>query len=148
MFGSPKDLAVLESKFEIYENLSKEMLDKLERAVTTISDNSNRISLILERHEARLDQSDKTDEALLKLIDKIEKKIDNVEDRVNKLSRFRWVTVGVVAAVMIVFKMPDIFSFVRTPLTPAGESAMMGAGKTYLNELPGHPIHQSDILSS
>ena len=27
MFGSPKDLAVLESKFEIYENLSKEMLD-------------------------------------------------------------------------------------------------------------------------
>ena len=148
MFGSPKDLAVLESKFEIYENLSKEMLDKLERAVTTISDNSNRISLILERHEARLDQSDKTDEALLKLIDKIEKKIDNVEDRVNKLSRFRWVTVGVVAATMILFKMPDIFSFVRIPLTPAGDSAMMGAGKMYLNELLGHPIHQSDILSS
>lgn len=148
MFGSPKDLAVLESKFEIYENLSKEMLDKLERAVTTISDNSNRISLILERHEARLDQSDKTDEALLKLIDKIEKKIDNVEDRVNKLSRFRWVTVGVVAATMILFRMPDIFSFVKTPLTTAGESAMMDAGKMYLNELPGHPIHQSDILSS
>lgn len=148
MFGSPKDLAVLESKFEIYENLSKEMLSKLERAVTTISDNSNRISLILERHEARLEQSDKADEALLKLIDKIENKIDNVEDRVNKLSRFRWVAVGIVASIMVLFKMPDIFSFVKVPLTPAGDSAMMEPGKVNLNELPGHPIYQSDILSS
>ena len=39
-FGLGK-LQVLESKLDIYEDLSKEMLDKLERAVTTISDNSN-----------------------------------------------------------------------------------------------------------
>ena len=42
MFGLGK-LQVLESKLDIYEDLSKEMLDKLERAVTTISENSNRV---------------------------------------------------------------------------------------------------------
>ena len=50
MFGLGK-LAVLESKLNIYEDLSKEMLDKLEKAVGTISDNSNKIAIILERHE-------------------------------------------------------------------------------------------------
>ena len=40
-------LAVLESKLDIYEDLSKEMLDKLERAVGTISENSNRVAVIL-----------------------------------------------------------------------------------------------------
>ena len=43
-FGLGK-LAVLESKLDIYEDLSKEMLDKLERAVASISDNSNRVAL-------------------------------------------------------------------------------------------------------
>ena len=51
-FGLQK-LAVLESKLNIYEDLSKEMLDKLERAVGTISESSNRVAVILERHEGR-----------------------------------------------------------------------------------------------
>ena len=55
-FGLGK-LAVLESKLDIYEDLSKEMLDKLERAVATISDNSNKVAIILERHESRLEES-------------------------------------------------------------------------------------------
>ena len=59
-FGLGK-LAVLESKLDIYEDLSKEMLDKLERAVASISDNSNRVALVLERHENRLDKSDEND---------------------------------------------------------------------------------------
>ena len=54
MLGLGK-LAVLESKLDIYEDLSKEMLDKLERAVGTISENSNRVAVILERHENRFD---------------------------------------------------------------------------------------------
>ena len=49
-FGLGK-LAVLESKLDIYEDLSKEMLDKLEKAVGTISDNSNKVAIILERHQ-------------------------------------------------------------------------------------------------
>lgn len=98
-FGLGK-LAVLESKLDIYEDLSKEMLDKLERAVDKISENSNRVALILERHEARLDEGERTNEAILKLVEKVEEKIDKVEKRVDNLQKFRWMSLGVVAAIV------------------------------------------------
>ena len=69
-FGLGK-LAVLESKLDIYEDLSKEMLDKLERAVSTISENSNRVSVILERHETRLDEGDKSNQLIIKMIEEM-----------------------------------------------------------------------------
>jgi len=109
MFGIAK-LQVLESKINIYEELSKEMLDKLERAVATISDNSNRVAIILERHENRLDEGERTNDAILKLIEKLEEKIDKIDDRVNQLSRFRWITVGVATTAVLIIKSSDFFS--------------------------------------
>jgi len=113
-FGLGK-LEVLESKLSIYEDLSKEMLDKLERAVATISDNSNRVAIILERHESRLDKSDENDLAIMKLIEKVEEKIDTVEARVNDLSRFRWITIGIALAAVTILKAPVIFANLLTP---------------------------------
>ena len=121
MFGLGK-LNVLESKLDIYEDLSKEMLDKLERAVDKISENSNRVAIILERHESRLDEGEKTNEAILKLIEKVEQKIDGVEDRVNQLSRFRWTAVGIGIALITTLKAPEIFS---NFLTPGQNSSMI-----------------------
>ena len=74
-FGLQK-LAVLESKLDIYEDLSKEMLDKLERAVGTISENSNKIAIILERHEGRLEESERTDKLIIKMIEDLKIKVD------------------------------------------------------------------------
>ena len=113
-FGLGK-LAVLESKLDIYEDLSKEMLDKLERAVATISDNSDRVAIILERHESRLDKSDENDRAILKLIEKVEEKLDTVESRVNDLSRFRWISVGIAIAAVTILEAPTIFGSFLTP---------------------------------
>ena len=72
-FGLGK-IAVLESKLDIYEDLSKEMLDKLERAVTTISDNSNKIAVVLERHENRLDESERADNLILKMLEEMKER--------------------------------------------------------------------------
>ena len=113
-FGLQK-LAVLESKLNIYEDLSKEMLDKLERAVATISENSNRVAIILERHENRLNESDKNDAAIIRLVEKVEEKIDNVEKRVNDLSKFRWITIGVCFSAVTILKAPEIFRHILTP---------------------------------
>lgn len=115
MFKNTKELAVLESKFQIYEELSKEMLDKLERAVATISENSNRISLILERHEFRLNEVDKNDQAIMKLIEKIEDKMDNLESKVDGVTRFRWLVVGVAIAITTVVQSRDVFVDMLTP---------------------------------
>ena len=35
------------------------MLDKLERAVSSIQESSNKVAIILERHENRLDEGEK-----------------------------------------------------------------------------------------
>ena len=89
-FGLQK-LAVLESKLDIYEDLSKEMLDKLERAVGTISENSNKIAIILERHENRLDEGEKSNQLIIKMIedlkDKVEKDNETMHTRVSALQK-------------------------------------------------------------
>ena len=77
-FGLDK-LAVLESKRDIYEDLSKEMLDKLERAVATISENSNRVAIILERHENRLAESERADQLIIKMIEELKEEIDDID---------------------------------------------------------------------
>jgi len=89
-FGLGK-LAVLESKLDIYEDLSKEMLDKLERAVTTISDNSNKIAIVLERHENRLDESERADNLILSMLEEMkerhEKDTETIHTRITSLQK-------------------------------------------------------------
>ena len=137
-FGLGK-LAVLESKLDIYEDLSKEMLDKLERAVATISENSNRVAVILERHESRLNESDKNDALILKLFEELKeenrkqhtevgKRIKSLEDKVADLAKFRWITVGIATAAVVIIKSADIFGAIlqqpyRTSLTPEQSNA-------------------------
>jgi len=89
-FGLGK-LAVLESKLNIYEDLSKEMLDKLEKAVGTISENSNKIAVILERHESRLDESERADKLIIGMLeemkDRHEKDNETIHNRVSALQK-------------------------------------------------------------
>ena len=89
-FGLGK-LAVLESKLNIYEDLSKEMLDKLEKAVGTISENSNKIAVILERHENRLDENERADQLILKMLEEMkerhEKDNELIHTRVTTLQK-------------------------------------------------------------
>lgn len=113
-FGLGTNLAVLEGKFQIYEDLSKEMLDKLERAVDKISESNQQVALILERHENRLEQVDKADAAILELIKGINSKLEKLEKKVEDLSRFRWITVGVVTAATIVIGSSSFFGNLLT----------------------------------
>jgi hypothetical protein len=84
-------LAVLESKLDIYEDLSKEMLDKLERAVGTISENSNRVAVILERHENRLDESERADKLIIGMLEDMKERHEKdhalVQDRITKIQK-------------------------------------------------------------
>jgi hypothetical protein len=118
-FGLGK-LAVLESKLDIYEDLSKEMLDKLERAVSTISENNNKVAIILERHENRIEEGERTNEAIMKLIEKVDEKVDTLDCRINQLQKFRWMTVGVAIAAVTILKAPDIFGNFLTPQPNVG----------------------------
>ena len=113
MFSDSK-IAVLESKINIYEDLSREMLTKLEAAVEKISEGNNRIAQILTKHDERIEQSMKTDTLIIKMIDELKEESEKdhkvIHDRIDKLqveikafSKFRWQVGGVlvVAALII-----------------------------------------------
>jgi ElaB/YqjD/DUF883 family membrane-anchored ribosome-binding protein len=125
MFGFGRDLEVLEAKFQIYEDLSKEMLDKLERAVDKISESNQNVALILERHENRLEQSDRNDSAIMELIRDVKDRIEKVENRVNDLATFRWISVGIATAAVAVI---GSASFFGNLLTVGNGGATMGGG--------------------
>ena len=109
MLGLGK-LRVLESKLDIYEDLSKEMLDKLERAVSSIQETNNRVAVILERHENRIDEGERTNDSILILIQKVEEDVKSLEAKVDSLSKFRWVALGVAATAMLVVNILQISS--------------------------------------
>ena len=114
MLGSDPKVAVLESKLDIYEDLSREMLSKLEAAVEKISEGNNRIAQILTKHDERIEQSIKSDELIIKMIDEIKatddknnkiihERIDKIQVEIKAFSKFRWQVGGVliVAALII-----------------------------------------------
>jgi len=112
MFSDSK-VAVLESKLDIYEDLSREMLTKLESAVEKISEGNNRIAAILAKHDERIEQSMKTDSLIIKMIDEmketeeknhriIHERIDRIQTELKSLSKFRWQAGAVVAAAVLI----------------------------------------------
>ena len=129
-FGLGK-LAVLESKLNIYEDLSKEMLDKLERAVTTISDNSNKIAVVLERHENRLDESERADDLILKMLEEmkerhnkdnelIHQRVTTLQKKVDTNARFVVGAGAVLATLVAVLQVVPPIVKVLTPQASTG----------------------------
>jgi len=139
-FGLNK-LAVLESKLDIYEDLSKEMLDKLERAVATISENSNRVAIILERHENRLAESERADQLIIKMIEELKEEIDDIDKgvklkfheqnkKIEENQKWIWMAGAVLTtAVTILQILPNI----GLSLTPSANASMIVPGNALVN---------------
>jgi hypothetical protein len=113
MFSQDSKIAVLESKLNMYEELSREMLSKLESAVEKISEGNNRIANILTKHDERIEQSIKTDELIIKMIEDVKeantkehtaviKRLETVESNVAELSKFRWQAAALVGATILI----------------------------------------------
>ena len=140
-FGLGK-LAVLESKLSIYEDLSKEMLDKLERAVSTISDNSNKVAIVLERHENRLAEGDKATQAIIKMIQDHQKYDDrmfkNIDDKMGdlekKVERNGKFVIGATAVIATVVTVLQVLPPIVRILTPSVNTSMMAPGNVLVNE--------------
>ena len=101
------------------------MLDKLERAVGTISENSNKVAIILERHENRLDEGDKANQAIIQMIQdhqkyddrmfkSINEKIDELDKKVDRNSKF---VIGATAVLVTVVALLQGLAPLMTYLT-------------------------------
>ena len=131
MFSKDSKVAVLESKLNIYEDLSREMLAKLEAAVEKISEGNNRIAQILTKHDERIEQSMKTDTLIIKMIDELKEesekdhkvihdRIDKIQVEIKAFSKFRWQVGGVlVVAALIIGAGSRLAPIFLTPSQPA-----------------------------
>lgn len=126
MFSQGSKLAVLESKLSMYEDLSREMLDKLETAVEKISEGNNRIATILAKHDERIDQNYKTDQLILKMMDELKEeskghcsafndRIEKIEARLEEFVKFRWIVVGVALLASFAFSQSSVVVDILTP---------------------------------
>ena len=139
MFGK---LKVLESKLSIYEDLSKEMLDKLERAVGTISDNSNKVAVILERHENRLDESERADKLIIGMLEEMkvrhEKDNETIHQRVSvlqkKVETNAKFVIGAGAVLATIVAVLQVVPPVMNVLTPQSNTAMLLPAESVIRE--------------
>ena len=126
MFSDSK-VAQLEAKLDIYEELSREMLAKLENAVDKISEGNARIATILAKHDERIEQSIKSDDLIIKMIDEIKDsneknyqiihgRIDKIQEEIKSFSKFRWQIGGVlVVAALLIGAGSRLAPFILTP---------------------------------
>ena len=126
MFSDSK-VAQLEAKLDIYEELSREMLAKLENAVDKISEGNARIAAILAKHDERIEQSIKSDDLIIKMIDEIKDsneknyqiihgRIDKIQEEIKTFSKFRWQIGGVlVVAALLIGAGSRLAPFILTP---------------------------------
>jgi len=92
MFGQDSKIkvAVLEERVKIHE----EMVERVDAAITTLSETNQNICKMLAVHDERIFNCARSDEDLNEKIGKIEGKVD-------ELSKFKWMAAGVVALALL-----------------------------------------------
>lgn len=122
-------LDVLETKFNIYEDLSRQMIDKLEMAVDKISEANNKIATILTKHDERIDQTLKNDEYFLKQIEELKlenkedhnqviQRIEKIENKIEEFVKFRWITVGAIVIISFILTISSQSTIITDVLSP------------------------------
>jgi exonuclease VII small subunit len=122
-------IALLEERINVYE----QMMQRIDTAIQKIGETSQNISQMLAIHNEKIEQSNKTDNIIVKMIEDIKvsskeqheamskelgERIEKVEEKVEGISKFRWQVLGGLAVVAIFIKFaPPMLSF----LTPQQE---------------------------
>lgn len=128
-------LAVLEQKFVDFSNV----VSKIDYAITKMSDVNVNITKMLAVHEERIEQCNKSDLLIIRMIDgfkeetykkddDMNKRILAIEDQLEEVSRIKWITVGtgIVLAVLAA-----AFSTLASGWWTPSEMQMQNRERTY-----------------
>jgi lipopolysaccharide biosynthesis regulator YciM len=123
-------VSVLEEKLQVYEDISKKMLSKLEQAVEKISESNANISQILIRHEERIDRASEAENTLLRLIEKTEEdlsdRIDTNTSEIDGLKKNRWLLAGIVIGITFILSQFRVFDYILPQPPPDHHHATPG----------------------
>ena len=118
---------------------SEAMLDRLERVIETLQDNSVKMGQMLAVHDEKLDKQDRIDAVLFEKIESVhrevsrqsteikagcERDIRKVDDRLRTIEKKMWTIAGAIAIISFVVS-PIGQRIVGTVLTPASETSII-----------------------
>lgn len=94
-------VAVLEQKLMDFANV----VSKIDDAITKLSDVNANITKMLAVHEERIEQCNKSDNLIIKMIDNLKidnakehqeviERIESIEEEVKEVGKIKWMTVG------------------------------------------------------
>jgi hypothetical protein len=103
-------IAVLEQKLVQFGNI----VGKIDNAIEKMSEVNTNITKMLAVHEERIEQCNRSDDLLIKMVDDLKNnnskehnevvsRIDDLEEKVEDIAKFRWVLggIGIVSVVVI-----------------------------------------------
>lgn len=119
MLDDSVKIAVLEQKLIDFANI----VTRIDDAITKISDVNANITKMLAVHEEKIEQCNKSDVLIIKMIDSMREdnkrdhrvvadRIEELEIKVDEISKFKWMIVGIVS--IVVFVSPIITSHISS----------------------------------
>jgi DNA repair exonuclease SbcCD ATPase subunit len=123
-------IALLEERLSAYE----QMMERIDTAIQKIGDTSQNISQMLAIHNEKIEQCNRTDNIIVKMIEdikisskeqheeisrKLGERITKVEEKVETLSKFRWMAAGVISLCVIII--PIATNFIADNFAPKVE---------------------------
>ena len=130
-FSQETKIAILEERIDVYEK----MMNKIDAAIEKISENSQNISQMLAIHNEKIDQCNKLDDVILKMVEEIKEdskqqheeitkklsvRIDTIEVKVDNLSQFRWKALGALGLVTFALAAFPVIGYVLTVQSNTG----------------------------
>ncbi|MGA0121300.1 MAG: hypothetical protein ACO3HJ_07605 [Methylophilaceae bacterium] len=115
-------IAVLEERLSAYEL----MLKRIDEAIQLVGKANQNISKMLAVHEERIEQCGRADDYITRMIEElrienkdqhteVEKRIDELETKIDDVTKFRWIIVGVFAVVTFAISQSHIVVDFLTP---------------------------------
>ncbi len=118
-------IAVLEERLSSYEL----MLKKIDEAIQIMGRTSQNISKMLAVHEERIEQCNKSDDYITRVIEElrlenkdqhqsVSERIEKVESKIEEFVKYRWIVVGIFAVITFGLSQSHLVIDFLTPNTP------------------------------
>ena len=123
--SSDTKIAVLEERLSSYEMMMK----KIDEAIQLMGKTSQNISKMLAVHEEKIEQCNKADDYIARVIDElrienkdqheeVSKRIEKVENKIEEFTKYRWIVVGVFAVLTFAVSQSHLVVDFLTPNQP------------------------------
>ena len=125
------------------------LIERLERVIETLSDNSIKMGQMLAVHDEKLDKQDRIDAVLFEKIESVHREVNRqsseikagcerdirlVDNRLRAMEKKMWSIAGAIALISFVVS-PVGQKIIRPALTPTIETSMMSEVRPLMSEL-------------